>query len=290
MGHLSRAVLAALVLLCAASCEDVRRYGGRGIVEDVKPEQGLVLIDHEKIPGLMDAMTMNFDVGDPALFETLRAGQKISFTLLKTSRAYEIVDVRVLGTVEIGDEWARLGEALVRTTEAPGFDLIDQHGKAVSSADLRGRILLIDFIFTQCPGPCPMETARQVKVQRAVPAALRDRIQFVSISLDPRNDTPEAMRDYAAGHGASFDNWSFLGGDEATVDAVVRAHYVGKTRDAEGLIEHLNVVFLVDPHGRILKRYMGMADEAESIAADLVAAVESASVARNAEQVDEHAH
>lgn len=254
----------------------MRRWGGRGVVEDVKPDQGLVLIDHDPIPGLMDAMTMNFEVADPALFETLRAGQEISFTLVKTSRAYEIVDVRVLGTVEIGDEWARLGEELVRTTEAPPFELIDQDGGTVSSETLRGRVLLVDFVFTQCPGPCPIETRRQVRVQRLVPEALRDRVRFVSISLDPVNDTPEALRAYGESHGASFANWSFLGGAPETVDAVVRAHHVGKTRDENGVIEHLNVVFLVDPRGRILRRYMGMSDDAETIAGDLVAAARAA--------------
>jgi protein SCO1/2 len=216
---------------------------------------------------------MNFDVSDPELLDRLEPGQEISFTLVKTSRAYEIVDVRVLGTVEVGDEWARLGEELVRTTEAPPFEaLVDQDGRVVSSDDLRGRTLLLDFIFTQCPGPCPILTARHVQVQRALPAELRDRIQLVSISLDPQNDTPEAMRAYGEARGVSFDNWSFLGGAPDTVDAVVRSHHVGKTRNAEGEIEHLVIAFLIDERGRILRRYMGMSDEAAEIAADLVAA------------------
>jgi protein SCO1/2 len=274
MGTLRRsALLAALLaaLVAASACDDVRRFGARGIVEDVKPEQGQVLIDHEDIVGLMPAMTMNFDVPDPELLASLEPGQQISFTLVRTSRGYEVVDVLVLGMVEVGDEWARLGERLVRTTEAPAFELIDQDGRAVSSESLRGRTLLLDFIFTQCPGPCPILTARQVRVQRLLPDDLRTRIQLVSISLDPVNDTPEAMRAYAKQHGATLDNWSFLTGDPETVDAVVRSHHVGKTRNAEGEIEHLVISFLIDGRGRILRRYMGMADEAEEIVADLVA-------------------
>ena len=80
------------------------------------------------------------------------------------------------------------------------------------------------------------------------------------------------IRAYGEAHGVSFDNWSFLGGEPATVDAVVRSYHVGKTRTADGEIEHLVVAFLINGHGRILRRYMGMSDEAEAIAGDLIAA------------------
>ena len=270
MGVLIRLLLVGA--LFAVACNDVRRFGARGIVESVQPELGQVLIDHDDIPGLMPAMTMNFDVASPEVLDRLAAGQEISFTLVRTDRGYEIVDARVLGTVEVGDEWARLGEELVRTTRAPPFSLIDQDGRTVSSEDLRGRVLLLDFIFTRCPGPCPILTARHVAVQRALPPELTDRVQLVSISLDPAYDTPEVLCAYGEARGVSFENWSFLGGEPEVVDAVVRSHYVGKTRSAEGEIEHLTVTFLVDGQGRILRRYMSTTDLAEAIAADLIAA------------------
>jgi len=273
MGVLIRLLLVGS--LFALACNDVRRYGARGVLEDVQPELGQVLIEHGDIPGLMPAMTMNFDVASPEVLEQLAAGQEISFTLVRTDRGYEVVDVRVLGTVEVGDEWARLGEELVRTTRAPPFALVDQEGRSVSSEDLRGRVLLVDFIFTRCPGPCPILTARHVAVQRALPPELLERIQLVSISLDPAYDTPAVMRAYGEARGVSFANWSFLGGEPEVVDAVVRSHHVGKTRSAEGEIEHLTVAFLVDGQGRILRRYMGMNDRADGIAADLIAAASS---------------
>ena len=80
------------------------------------------------------------------------------------------------------------------------------------------------------------------------------------------------MRAYAERHGVSLDNWSFLGGEPKIVDAVVRSYHVGKTRTAEGEIQHLVIAFLVDGRGRILRRYMGMSDEAAAIASDLIAA------------------
>jgi cytochrome oxidase Cu insertion factor (SCO1/SenC/PrrC family) len=83
------------------------------------------------------------------------------------------------------------------------------------------------------------------------------------------------MRAYGDARGVSFDNWSFLTGDAETLDAVVRSHHVGKTRNADGEIEHLVIAFLIDARGRILRHYMGTREEAAAIAADLIAAATS---------------
>jgi protein SCO1/2 len=217
------------------------------------------------------AMTMNFDVPDPEVLAELRSGQEISFTLLFTGSSYQVVDVNVVGMVEASDEWARLGERMVRTERAADFALTDQDGAPLRLADLAGRAVLLDFIFTQCPGPCPILTAKHVAVQRAVPAELVDAVRFVSISLDPENDTPAALRAYAEKHGASLANWSFLTGEAENVSAVIRAYAVGKTRDADGQIVHLVAAFLIDGTGRILDRYLGLEHASAAIAADLTA-------------------
>ena len=284
------AVLAGACALLALGCDDVRRYGARGIVEDVRREDAVVVVDHGAVRGLMGPMTMTFDVPDADLLARLEPGQRISFTLVFTGSAYQIVDATVLGTVEVGDEWARLGEQLVRTTVAPPFSLRDQDGRVLTLDDLAGRALLVDFVFTQCPGPCPLQTARAVAVQRALPDDVRDRVHFVSISLDPANDTPEAFRAYARKHGADTRNWSFLGGDPGEVDAVVRSYAVGKTRDAEGVIEHLVVSLLVNGDGKIVRRYLGREHGAEEIAADLVALARTPLASAERGSAHEHAH
>ena len=265
--------LTLLVALVSSACDDVRRYGARGVVEDVRLDSGQVIVDHEEIRGLMGKMTMSFDVPDRELLAQLAPGQEISFTIAFTGSAYEIVDVTVLGMVEIGGEWARLGDQLVKTTEAPDFELVDQDGAVRTRSGYGDKLLLVDFVFTQCPGPCPLLTARAVQVQRALPADTAERVQFVSISLDPENDTPEAFRAYGERHGVDFANWSFLGGTPEVVDPVVRSYAVGKTRNEEGVIEHLVVAMLVNPDGRILKRYVGNQHEASDIVVDLAAAV-----------------
>jgi protein SCO1/2 len=146
---------------------------------------------------------------------------------------------------------------------------VDQEGRALSLADLRGRTLLVDFVYTECPGPCPILTSTHVTLQKALPPALRERVWFVSISLDPARDTPQALRRYAEARGADLSRWSFLTGDAEKLAEVVRAYGVGSLRRADGEIDHVVVTFLVDAEGRIAERYVGLEHEPEQILRDL---------------------
>jgi protein SCO1/2 len=119
-------------------------------------------------------------------------------------------------------------------------------------------VVLLDFIFTHCPGPCPILTGLHVKVQRELSPELRARTQLVSISLDPLRDTPAVLREYAHKRGADLANWSFLTGTSEEVDAVLKSYGVGRARTPAGQIEHIVVTFLIDADGQIARRYVGL--------------------------------
>ena len=199
------------------------RFSARGVVEDVDREGGQVLIDHEDVEGLMPAMTMNFVVPDAALLETLAPGQEIEFEIHFTGRSYDVVAAKVVGEAPVEEGWRRLREGLARSSPAPPFELTDQSGRRVSLESLRDRVLLVDFIYTSCLGPCPVQTSNQVALQRSLPESIRDAVHFVSISLDPKVDQPEVLERYALARGADLTNWSFLTGPEDEVAEVVRA-------------------------------------------------------------------
>ena len=261
------ALLSGLALL--ASCGDgARRYEARGVVREVRPDWKQVVIAHDEIPGLMPAMTMNFDVEDAELLARLERGQAIDFTVESDERGYRVVRAELLGEGEAGDG-ASLAHLLPARAPAPDFTLTDQSGAEVSLASLRGRLLVVDFVYTRCPGPCPALTARHVKLQRALPAALRERTHFVSISIDPRNDSPEALRAYAEARGADLSTWSFLTGPPAVVDEVLRGFGVGSSLASDGEIEHTIVTFLVDAQGRIAELYTGFGQPNEVVIGDL---------------------
>jgi protein SCO1/2 len=278
MGLLSRRVLRFILFSFAAfaalACErgdgGPGRYSAHGIVEDVDLENGQVLIDHEDVDGLMPAMTMNFAVPDQDLLAKLAPGQVVDFEIHFTGRSYDVVGATVVGEAAAEAGWFRLREGLVRTSPAPPFDLIDQAGRAVSLESLGGRVLIVDFIYTSCPGPCPVQTSIQVELQRRIPEDLRGEIQFISISLDPEVDRPEVLERYGTARGVDFSNWSFLTGPTEQVAEVVLRWGVGSVRKEDGSIDHTLIRFLVQ-NGRVIERYWTSDGRDEAILADLTA-------------------
>jgi protein SCO1 len=101
----------------------------------------------------------------------------------------------------------------------PAFSLRDQRNGIVRDADLRGRVLIVDFIFTSCPDVCPLLTEQLVSLRKRLPQAAP--LAYVSFSVDPEHDTPEKLTAFARAHGADFDNWYFLTGPLAQVREVV---------------------------------------------------------------------
>lgn len=266
-----------LAALCAAwlvgcdtanRAEKLHRYEVEGIVEDVEREHRTVLVDHAEVPGLMPAMTMSFDVPDPAVFEKLAPGQRIAFTLELRDKSFRIVRAEVL------EQRAAPGRAgaLAAVVEdlAPDFALTDQNGAEVTLASLRGKALLIDFIYTHCPGPCPILTGRHAQILRELGPEARTRVHFVSISLDPERDTPEVLASYARARGADSPSWSFLTGDPERVRDVLKRYGVFAQKSANpGEIDHVVVTLLVDAQGRVAKRLFGVEDSVADVRAAL---------------------
>jgi protein SCO1 len=252
-----------LICVCAAAC-GAREYEGQGVVRGVLPEEAQVSIEHDAIPGLMEAMTTSYDVPDRALLALLSPGMTIRFTLRRDQNQLQLVAFEPTPAGLSGGSGPGIALAAVRDP-APDFDLIDQDGRPLRLTDLRGSLVLLDFVFTHCTGPCPILTSTHVALQRRLPPALRARVHFVSISLDPARDTPEALRRYALARGADLSSWSFLTGPVERVDAVLRAYGVGKTPAADGQIQHTLATFAIDPEGRIAQRYLGLEHDPDAV-------------------------
>lgn len=264
MSNVRRAPAAAAILCAALAVVPAcgprgHDYGAHGVVREVSAAERQVVIAHDDIPGLMPAMTMNFDVPDSTLLAQLAPGQVIDFKLRVEAGTYRVVSARVMQrdapVSHDGPSVAALPEV---KDPAPPFRLVDQNGDSLSLDALRGRVLVLDFIYTNCPGPCPMLTSLHVKTQRALDPSLRDRVRFVSITMDPVRDTPAALRAYADERGVDTANWSLLTGAPADVEAVVAAYGIGTIREQDGTIAHMVVTFLIDGTGNIVKRDVGL--------------------------------
>src|SRR5256885_16679163 len=96
----------------------------------------------------------------------------------------------------------------------PEFVLVNQDGQNFGSAQLRGKIWIADFIYTMCPGPCPMISSRMSELQK--PLEKTD-VHLVSFSVDPAKDTPQGLRGYAENLPAEPGRWDFLTGPQPTI-------------------------------------------------------------------------
>lgn len=260
--------------LLALACGE-RGHQARGVVRDLDPAQAQIVIEHGDIPDLMSAMTMSYGVSEPALLEGVERGDAIDFRLERGEDGYRVTRLEVLGHAsDGGEDGLRLSDLRTTDEPAPDFALVDQEGAPFALAELRGRSVLLDFVYTRCPGPCPILTGTHVEVQRRLSPEARARTWFVSVSLDPTRDTPEVLRAYARARGADLADWSFLTGPADAVAKVVRDYGIGAIRGEDGEIQHLVATFLIDPEGRIARRYIGNEHDAAELVRDLESGVD----------------
>lgn len=154
---------------------------------------------------------------------------------------------------------------------APEVELIDAQGRPFRMADLRGRAVLVSFIYTTCNGTCPLTTAGLDRIRSTLKARQLwgDRVAFVSITLDPERDTPEVLRRYASFYRAEPSRWRFLTGPPERVRGVLKAWDMWAKVGPSGVIDHPSRVFLIDPAGRQREIYSLETLDAESVADDV---------------------
>lgn len=131
----------------------------------------------------------------------------VAFALLAatlTAYAHSLADLeRMLGSKE------KFFQAIDK--EAPNFTLADPDGRSVRLTDFRGKVVVLHFIYAACPDVCPLHSDRIGRVQDMVNnTPMKTQVQFISISTDPKNDTPDVLRAYGELHAFDVSNWNFL--------------------------------------------------------------------------------
>jgi protein SCO1/2 len=134
----------------------------------------------------------------------------------------------------------------------PEFVLVNQGGKNFGSADLRGKIWIADFIYSTCPGPCPMISSRMSELQK--PLEKTD-VHLVSFTVDPAKDTPQVLRGYAEKLDAQAGRWDFLTGPQSTIYNLSRDGFKLAVGEEKGVPIHSTRMILVDRHGAIRGYY-----------------------------------
>ena len=154
----------------------------------------------------------------------------------------------------------RTGQAAIGR-ELGEHTLWDTDGRRVRLADLRGRPLVLNLVYTSCSGLCPTVVQTLDGAVAAAQEALgADRFAVLTIGFDSRNDTPERMRAFARAQGIDRPGWRFLSGDAKTIEALAGEVGFVVYPAAQGF-DHMALTTIVDPEGRVYRQIYGSSFE-----------------------------
>lgn len=193
------------------------------------------------------------------------------FVMPLVSRYVPVLAIATLLLAACGGEPELAGTDL-QEYDSPDFSLIDQRGEPVRMDDLRGRAVALTFIYTQCTDVCPLIASTMRLAYDQLAPDIRDRVAFVSITVDPERDTPEALRAFSARYGlADNPNWFALTGDRSDLAPVWRDYGIEPgdflhEEDHQGahdslqhserelatpeMLSHTDAIYFIDPEGR----------------------------------------
>ncbi len=219
-------------------------------------------VAHDEIVGLMPAMTMPFTLaeGEP---KSLRPGDRVRFALRLGPKGTTAERVVVTGRAALPAPPAGAPDAVPRLKRGdalPAIALVDERGTAITAADFEGQLTVVTFIFTRCPVPefCPRIASRFKELQTALAGdrSLPQNTRLLSITIDPRFDTPAVLDTYARSIGADYGRWRFATGDPDEVLRVARLFSVYMEQNG-ALLDHTLATAVIGPDGRLVEIWRG---------------------------------
>ena len=272
-------VLGALV--AAASCSSAKTYEMRGQILGINRDKLEILVKHEEIEGLMPAMTMPWKVRTANMLDTLGPGDLITSEIEVDNNQSVVTKITKIGTAK-PDAPAPGGPApsgvkyLMPGDEVPNQTFVDQDGRSRDFAAIRGgRAIAVTFIYTKCPIPtfCPAMDRQFVEAQSLLKAkGLETKVGLLSVSFDPKNDTPPALKQHAAKLSADPRIWTFVTGAQPEIDRFASSMLVTLVRGEAANpdeIGHTLRTTVIGPDGRIVKSYSGADWTPAELVADL---------------------
>lgn len=139
------------------------------------------------------------------------------------------------------------GAELSPPRQLADFALHDQNGEPIRFSEQRGKVVLVTFLYTNCPDVCPLIAENLNGALRELGPG-RDSVRVLAVSVDPKGDTPEAVRVYARQHHL-LPEFHYLIGDLKELEPVWRAYGITAVERDPELIDHSAITFLADREG-----------------------------------------
>lgn len=140
---------------------------------------------------------------------------------------------------------------------AADFTLDTLDAQPLALRDLRGKVVVVAFVYASCRDVCQTGTAKLAVIGKRLGREFGKRVRFVSITLDPEADSAAVLQDFAEAHGAKAAGWTFLTGTPEAIRTVAGDYGVVFRKTEAGEIEHNTVTSIVDRHGRLRVQYLG---------------------------------
>ncbi|WP_203294414.1 SCO family protein [Luteirhabdus pelagi] len=148
-----------------------------------------------------------------------------------------------------------LEDNMVTISKVPNYSFVNQHKDTITDAYYDGKVYVVEFFFATCPSICPVMNDNMLQVQKAFQK--ENDFGIASITIDPANDTPEALKTYAENLGVSHPHWNFLTGDRSDVMALSNEGfklYAAENEEVAGGFEHSGMFALIDKEGNVRSR------------------------------------
>ncbi|MGA3133364.1 MAG: SCO family protein [Terracidiphilus sp.] len=256
-------------------------YKLRGKVVSTNSATGEVTLNHQAIPGFMDAMTMPYKLKDPNILNELHPGDTITADVLVSENPD--ADILLDHIVVIAQGKPDYKPAVFYHVPTPGdlvpdFKLRNQDGRAIHLDQFRGKTLLLTFIYTRCPIPnfCPLVTHNFAVIDRDLAAnpSLYAKTHLLCVSFDPEHDTPARLRAYGAQYigsdaNSAFAHWDFAVPSEPELLEVAKFFDLGITHGADDTITHTLSTTLIDARGKVAQFYPGNEWTPDQVVADV---------------------
>jgi protein SCO1/2 len=248
----------------ASTVSSGKQYAVRGKVISVDVKDGVISLDTEAIPGFMDAMTMAYTLQNPSVASELHSGDRITAQLRVGAQGAVLGDIditqqAVLNALPpVAYHVPKPGELV------PDFKLLNQSGHTIHLRQFRGKVLVLTFIYTRCASSqfCPLMSRNFSELDKLLAAdpKLYAQTHLLSISFDPKYDTPAVLRSYGGAYTGrytkeKFEHWDFAAPSEADLSSLLQWFDVGVTRKNGSVLMHSVSTAVIGPDGKIASWY-----------------------------------
>jgi len=253
---------AAMVVLSAGCKPRTREFKLHGQVVESDSTRNVVVVRHSDIPGFMPGMTMPYKVKDRSGLLALAPGDVMEarVVVVQDGSDYWLDNIRV--TDSSARKGAKPAHVLKPGERVPDLELINQDGKRFHLSDLRGKAVLITFIYTRCPLPsfCPRLSTEFAKIHQDQAKNPDDyaRTHLLTISFDPDYDTPAVLRKYGMAYigedASGFSHWDFATTSPDDLHLLSEAFGLIYIEEDNQISHTMNIV-LLSPDGTVAKSW-----------------------------------